>query len=130
MATNPRKYNIYFGVDKAPENKRLKELINKNDLDLKENFTFYLYDPKQTIIDLIEYFISHFWFKYQYCFCELFLFKLESGKYIILNGKEQKLNDLGLDNLYIIKRDSECKCEKKYMLSKTKLMAEMKTIKN
>ena len=129
MATNPRKYNIYFGIDKTSKKKSFKELIDKKNFELKENFTFYSYDPKQNILNLLEYFISNFWFKYPYCLCELFLFKLESGKYIIINNKKLKLIDLRLDNLYIIRRDSECICEKKYMLTKTELLSEIKQIK-
>ena len=129
MAANPRKYNIYFGIDIAPKNKSFNEFIDKNYVEIKLNFTFYSYDPNNNITNLLEYFISTFWYKYQYCFCELFLFKLDSGKYVIIKDKKLNLVDLGLDNIYIIQRHSECICEKKYMFSKTDLMAELKQIK-
>ena len=86
MATEPRKYNIYFGIEKNSKKRSLQEFIDKNNFELKQNFTFYSYDPQQNILNLLEYFISNFWFKYPYCLCELFLFKLESGKYFIINS--------------------------------------------
>ena len=54
---------------------------------------------------------------------------MDSGKYVIIKDKKLNLVDLGLDNIYIIQRHSECICEKKYMFSKTDLMAELKQIK-
>ena len=129
MATNPRKYNIYFGIEKLPNNNNLNELICKNNFELKDSFIFDSYDPKQNILNLLEYFMSNFWFKYPYCLCELLLFKLESEKYVIIKNKNAKLTNLRVDKLYIIKRNEECNCNKKYMLTKTDLLSEIRTLK-
>ena len=108
------RYTIFFYTPKS--NKLyLNGSIKFDDLNLKEEFSFYDYDSKQTIRNLKFYFFSIFGHKYNnICCCQLLLYyinpKLFASDLIRFNGNETQLIS-GLDKkLYLVKTNDDCNC--------------------
>ena len=121
------KYTIFFYTPKS--NKLyLNGSIKFDDLNLKEEFSFYDYDSKQTIRNLKIYFLSTFGHKYNnICCCQLLLYrinpKLFSKDLIRFIGNETQLINGSDKKLYLVKANDDCNCllkEHKSYLIKTK----------
>ena len=138
MATK-KKYTIYFGIEKK-NSKVSNEVLEAGNFSDKETFIFFDYDSKQSIKNLKEYFLSSFGYKYKYCTCLIDLFKINSGFLrdrfnLVKDDGLKKLSELGVDTLYLIKRNRDCKCEDQttteYLLkSKSELISDLKKYKD
>ena len=138
MATK-KKYTIYFGIEKK-NSKVSNEVLEAGNFSDKETFIFFDYDSKQSIKNLKEYFLSSFGYKYKFCTCLIDLFKINSGFLrdrfnLVKDDGLKKLSELGVDTLYLIKRNRDCKCEDQttteYLLkSKSELISDLKKYKD
>ena len=111
-------YNIYFCIERYNKDMN-KKTLESSEVKIEEEFFFYDYDFNMTIKDLKEYFLSNFGYKYQFCSCILFLFNrntyiFQNDQYSLINESEtKKLNELNLNDLFLIKRNTLCNCDLK-----------------
>ena len=136
MFAQKTEYFIDFYVQN-PRTYMNNNQIKVEDCTLREKFSFNDYDNKQTIRSLKEYFLTFFGHKYQFCTCQLMLFKKNSHifnqsffeKYDRLDNT--LINRLNTFDLYLIKINDECICniEPLYYLNKYDLIKKIESYK-
>ena len=120
MSLSPKKYVIYYIINKAdewaPPIGIRHTTLPDNTIEEKEELKYYDYNSNSTISNIKVYFLSYFGKKYDCCYCMLSLYRKEkfflgSDIYHLIDREEKvKLFLLGEDKLYILKTNYNCSC--------------------
>ena len=117
-----KSYLFTFGFEKVlqqevPNEKKKKEFINFDDVNMEGDFEFRDYNNSSTIENVKEFFLTNFGQKYNYCKCSLATYYKAKNNYRILSINDfVKLSEYKYDKLYLIKKNIQCNCEYKNYL--------------
>ena len=111
-------YNVFAGIENQVErgiqNNPNKSELHTRNVQIGKQFEFQDYELKSTIGHLKEYYLTTFGQKLKYCKCTLFVYYKVSNIYHLFSTDDnEKLNKCKHDDLYLIKINSECKCQYK-----------------
>ena len=106
------KYYFSFGKDKGKLFEENSRIIERNNVELYEEFEYNDYNLNSTIGDVKDYFLTTFGLKYPLCRCELTAYYKLNNEYCLLTTSDDiGLNSLRFDRLYLLKAKPQCNCE-------------------